>query len=88
MQHPMHHIHNPSGHDMNLTCTLLLTSNSIMGWLSNMSFIQYFQLLGILASIVASAYVAYNQHMNIQWKKRQNQNGGDVNRENHRHDKQ
>lgn len=56
---------------MNITCTLLMTCNGIMGWLSSLGFLQWMQLIGILASIVASFYVSYNQHLNIKWKRNQ-----------------
>lgn len=60
-----------TGHDMSLSCVVLFTGNSVMGWLSNFGAVQWMQMVGILVGIGASCYVMVNQHLSIKWKREQ-----------------
>ncbi len=71
---PVHHL-NPNG-DMSLSCALLLlcsnmlNCNVVLNWAQSFSFMQWLQIIAMLASIIASCYVARNQHKTLRWKKR------------------
>ena len=50
---------------------MLLTANGVTSFFWSLGFMGWLQVIAMVASIIASCYVAYNQHLNKRWKSEQ-----------------
>ena len=63
-------------------CLLLFAGNMLLNIVAAVGIMTFLQGLAMLASIVASIYVAIDHHKKIKWKKRQDRSANDHDKQN------